>query len=69
MNLSEAEGLLRRAGVTCPMETTRCTAFLFSDFWRDYWIDLDPISGAVKEKSFGFRYHGKGLLGFLHVLR
>jgi hypothetical protein len=68
MNLTEAEGVLRRAAVSCP-ETTHCTAFMFSDFWRDYWVELDPAKGVVREKSFGFRYHGKGLLEFLHILR
>jgi hypothetical protein len=65
----DVESLLRRAGVFCPEEKGHCTAYMFSDFWRNYWIELDPAKGVVREKSFGFRYHGKGLLGFLHILR
>ena len=62
---------LFRAGVFCPGDegpNSACKVFAFSDFWRDYSVEIDPEKRIVKEKRFGFRMHGKAL-EVLHVLR
>jgi hypothetical protein len=72
MTSDQAQSLLFRAGVFCPGRPgwgSPCTVFMFSDFWRDYYVEIVPGKRIVREKKFGFRLHGKGLLGILHVLR
>jgi hypothetical protein len=71
MSSDDAQLLLFRAGVYCPGRVRRassCTVFMFSDFWKDYYVEIAPGRRIVREKRFGFRLHGKGLLDFLHLV-
>jgi hypothetical protein len=63
----EARRLLFRAGVSCAGGAQfKCSSVMFSDFWRDYAISFGP-SGTVTEKRFSFRFHGRGILGWIHI--
>jgi hypothetical protein len=64
-----AELLLRRAGVSCPVPIVHCSVYMFSDFWRQYLIQIDPDTNLVVRKNIAFRNHGKGLVGLLRHLR
>ena len=61
---AQQAGILYRAGAFCPGEegpSSACTQFTFSDFSRDYLVQIDPVKRIVLQKKFGFR--------FLHILR
>lgn len=54
----QVKRILSSGGIVCGLNYdsagTQCT---FSDFWRDYIVELDPVDGKVVHKGFQFRGH------------
>lgn len=73
MKSFEADELLQRAGIfsaqNMAFASIRSNTIMFSDFWRDYLIQIDPKSGLVIQKTFHFRFHGEGIFMLFRLLR
>lgn len=62
MQRFEVEKILIKGQIMCGLNydrsATQCT---FSDFWRNYIVELDPASGRLVRKGFGWNgpaYYG-----------
>ena len=63
MSQSEAREVLSRNGVVCNLTRGPNGAdCLFSDFWREYGIRVDPADKTVTSKYFRFRRTPRELL-------